>query len=693
MPHFFASDLTALAVAFLLGIPLILVPGYALGWWLNLFQFQTLPAATRWSLAVTFGLTMVPILLYLPFRLFSVHAMWATMALLILGGLAGCTRGNSIPKWRDITKSAKFATLIWLILGTCLMLDLTAGSRLYPSTVIVDTSFRSQVISALANATQLPVPSYFFYPGHEVPLRYHYMYFINGAMMLQIGHGLVTAGMALVSLSLWTVLGLFAVLSAVIRFLWPFPDRTRATTIAWVLLAVDGLDLLPAGIEMIWRRLNGKPIFIHPDIGLWNGWGATFSWLSTAIWSTHHLGGLMACLLGCTLLWHSRESLGTHRWTSALGAALAFATAAGTSVYVTAIFVVFLFVVLIELLLNAPRYASPVVFSGAVALVLALPFLMEVKVASSPIGSNVFHIAARPFVPISLLYSNLGIQSSWLWNASYLAALPINFLIEFGVFFVGGVWWLWQRRNRDPELRYRDDLIIGLSAVSLIIPSMICSGMEISNDLGFRGVLPAQFVLLLCTTELLARSWCTPVSDRGTNRLSQLALIFLAIGIGSNLIEIVTLRGAIGTTAKETILLGDTMREDTSAERLAQLRAAYIWIRHNTPETAVIQENPVTTQMVFQGEYSQRRTAVYGSNPSFMFGEDHSEYFAVLDQVRNLFALGANSNTVSHECVRFGLKYLVVQSGDPAWSDPESYVWQTAPDFSTSLVRVFHCGT
>lgn len=691
MPHFYASDLIALALAFLLGVPFLLIPGYGIGWWLNLFQFRSCPAAMRWSFAIVIAIAALPILLYLPFRLLGVHAMHVAIIFLIISGVFACSRRGIFPRISEVPRAAMIACCLWIILAVCLMLDLEQAGRLYPSTVIIDTSFRSQIISSIAESNRLPAPSYFFHPGHDVAFRYHYMYFIVPALMVQATRGLITAGMALVSLSIWTGLAMFAVVSIFGRFVWRSTEHERLIRFAWLLLAVDGLDLVPAGTGMVWRAIHGKQLFLNPDIGLWNGFGAVFSWLSTAVWSTHHIGGLVACVLGCVLLWDSRDSAVTSRWTAASVAAIAFASAAGTSIFVTLIFAIFLFIVVIELFLNSPRHVPPVLFSGVLAFILALPFLMDALVPATPNPPAVFHFAIRPFGPIVLLCEKLGV-SSRVWNLSNLAALPINFLMELGVFAVGGIWWLLERKHRAPEYRYRDDLVIGLAAVSLIIPSFVWSGMEISNDLGFRGVLPAQFVLIFCTAEFLSRYWKAGNQKVSGLRLSRLAVIFLAIGIGSNILEIFILRGAIGTTSANTILRGDTMRVDTSAERLAQLRDAYAWIRNHTAQNAVVQENPVTTQMIPQGEYSQRRAAVYGSNPSYMIGENHAEYLAVLDQVKTIFTSESTVQTITPICRRLGIEYLVMQEGDPAWSSPRSYASQLKPLYSTPLVRIFPCG-
>jgi hypothetical protein len=351
-----------------------------------------------------------------------------------------------------------------------------------------------------------------------------------------------------------------------------------------------------------------------------------------------------------------------------------------------------------ELLLNAPRYLAPILTAGFVAAILILPFFLDVKPAAG--APSFFAFQTRPFVPITSLFHFLEIRSQLVWNLGYLLALPLGYLAEFGVFFLGGLWWLHARREHSPELIYRDHMIVGLGAVSLIVPSFVWSGMEISNDLGYRGILPAQLLLLLCTAECIATCWHRNSPDTSSDlgarshshtppgSLRHLFTTFLVVGIATNLLEIVILRGGIGTTSRDTIQVGEMFRPDTSAERLYALRDAYNWIRHNTPRTAVIQENPIAWQMVALGQYSERRTIVYGSNPSYMVGEDHSEYLKTWTALSANFA---NADVLGSACENSGLGFIVLQSGDADWVLHSGIPVSERMVFENRMTRVLRC--
>src|SRR5512146_3214537 len=165
MPHFFASDIFGLTLAFLLGLPLIVLPGFALGLLFDLFRFREQTAPVQWSLALLFGVSMLPVVLYLPFRLLSVNAMWAVIALLCAGGVLAAARCPKL-RWSETQFATKIAVVAWITVGSLLMLDVVVGQRLYPSAVMIDQSFRAGVIASLAHADHLPPSTYFFRPGH-----------------------------------------------------------------------------------------------------------------------------------------------------------------------------------------------------------------------------------------------------------------------------------------------------------------------------------------------------------------------------------------------------------------------------------------------------------------------------------------------------------------------------------------------
>ena len=75
--------------------------------------------------------------------------------------------------------------------------------------------------------------------------------------------------------------------------------------------------------------------------------------------------------------------------------------------------------------------------------------------------------------------------------------LPLNYALEFGFFFfVAGVKWR-QYRVGDEPLSRQDAACLTMLVTSTLICTFLRSSVIGNNDLGWRGFLPAQFVLLL----------------------------------------------------------------------------------------------------------------------------------------------------------------------------------------------------
>src|SRR5205823_5651216 len=118
----------------------------------------------------------------------------------------------------------------------------------------------------------------------------------------------------------------------------------------------------------------------------------------------------------------------------------------------------------------------------------------------------------------------------------------------------------------------------------------------------------AQFVLLLWSAELGERYWRrkqTP--SRISPRLFRFAIGLIAIGLASNVLGFVLLRGRVAFAQAGKAPLEMFSRYANEGERLSQLRSAYDWIRKNTRSDTVVQENPSLGQTFMQSQYSERK--------------------------------------------------------------------------------------
>ena len=119
----------------------------------------------------------------------------------------------------------------------------------------------------------------------------------------------------------------------------------------------------------------------------WNDAQIT-SWVGSLLWVPHHVAALIACFVAFLLLRHQADV--HRRWATApvIVAGMAFASAAGMSVYVTFTFVV---AVALWLLVLTTRKdwleAAMFVGAGAVALLWALSYLLSLRGPGSAGGA------------------------------------------------------------------------------------------------------------------------------------------------------------------------------------------------------------------------------------------------------------------------------------------------------------------
>ena len=131
----------------------------------------------------------------------------------------------------------------WAAIAIFSLIDLQAGSRAWYPSAAFDYSVRTQFIHSIG-ATGIPPGNPFFFPGHPVPLRYHYFWLLLCALVDLAGGTLVTARHAWIAGTVWCGFGLMAVVALYFRLLsYRGPATFRRRAIAGILLlGVTGLD-------------------------------------------------------------------------------------------------------------------------------------------------------------------------------------------------------------------------------------------------------------------------------------------------------------------------------------------------------------------------------------------------------------------------------------------------------------------
>jgi hypothetical protein len=523
--------------------------------------------------------------------------------------------------------------------------------------VAFDYLFRTPIVAALARAGALPPANPFFYPGHPVPFRYHYFWFLLNSLPARLAPHLVTPRHALIAGTIWIGLGLMA---AVILYLLFFERRAnlrRVAPIAMLLLCVSGLDIIPVGaLDLSVITIHKGPFY--PTVDWWNTDQVT-GWIDSVLWAPHDIAALIAFLTGILLLYLPRKC-----WRDMIAAAFAFASAAGMSVFVTLVFAAVLAVwFALRLWKRDFREAKALAAACAMAAALALPFLIELMSAGTP-SHGFLKLGIRIFKPIHILHLPFE-------PALNLLVLPLNYFLEFGFFFAVAIWkWRQPRTSTDAPA-------VAVLAVSLIIATFVRSTTLEFNDLGARALLPAQFVLLLWSVDASA----------GIRRNRLLAATF-ALGLATSGYELLRLRSVLFLNDLSPVFAQTWISPDGHfGERDFALRQTYEWLDSHIPTDAIVQPNPEAFQEVYGGLYSNRQYALESIFFSNFGGNDAAfrEYSARLPRI---FHPGNDPVPI---CRELHIDVLVFKDIDPIWQDRSSWIWHHTPLYANDRSLAFPC--
>jgi hypothetical protein len=671
-PHdYMTADCAGILLAFALFSLIALTPGYALGWLLDLMRFRTRAFPCRLALSVTLSIALGPLLSYFVGR-------WAslTATLILYGALAVFACALFIREFAFTRLNPKIlgAVAAWVIIATLLLTDLQTGSRLYFSMTGFDYAVRSAFTHSIA-AFGIPAPNPFFFPGHAVPLRYHYFWLIQPALLQKLG---LDARVALMGANIWCGIGLIGVIALYLRFFNPSGAclHAKRTLTGIALLGVTGLDILPA-LLILWmtRRIPGS--VFPPSVEWWNDQVDGF--LYTMLWESHYLAGLIACLTGFLLLWELPKDK-RNRVVAAGIAGLAFATSVGAAVYIAIVFAAFLLVwIVISISKKWHRDAAFVVFSGAIALLASLPFLHGLSGPGS--GGTPLYLTIRRFYFLEGTLKAFG-WTTWQVSAADLVLLPLNYFLELGFFFAAGIM-IWRnfRAQRRPATRH-ELAAVSMLATSVVICTFVKSGVIENNDLGWRGFLVAQFILLICAADFL----CFRKAKSGL-------ILLLVLGAAGTAYDLALQRFyPLLSDAGAMPHVNWLAHDEKLGLRTYSNREAYEWLKANTLADAIIQQNPnPAVQDTFYGLYAERQTIAADGSCNTTFGGESQLCAPIVSRLTALFA-DKSSDTFQPACDALPLDYVVAKDTDAAWKNQASWVWTRQPIFANDFVRLFPCG-
>jgi hypothetical protein len=683
--NFTARDLAATPAAFtLLGL-FVVVPGYVLGALTNLFDFHRRSLPARFAIALCLSLAVVPIATYFNWRYMPgapwalCAATWLVFPVLVLRDVR---RRNAVHP--PLSRERKIVLALmggWLVVGTLTLVDMQIGYRLYFHLASFDYTLRDSFTAAIAR-TGVPPTNPYYYPGHACPMRYHYFWFMLCALVARLSGGIVTPRIAVIAGTLWSGIALIAMVSLYTQIFGAVGDqrRDRRMLLAVGLLGVTGLDIVPTAITLL---LSGRPL---ASSEWWNE--PVLSWVNSTVWQPHSVAALVACATGLLAAWTSAQRQDAMRWVGAGICAFAFASACGLSIYVAAVFGLFLVVWAITLFLRGQWPAASIHAVAAVAaLLLSLPYLLALLAGSPHGGPAPISFAVRRF----FFAESFASPAAPHWHVAFadLLLLPLNYFLEFGFFFLAGVAFFRRLRIRG-RLSDEDAFEIVMLATSLIVCSFLQSNAIANNDLGWRGILLAQFILLLWA----ARLWDDGLFPKHRKWRSA-AGVLLILGAVPALYDLTMLRAYPVLLDELAIPRYHWLAPDHKlGERTYALRASYEALDKILPASAIVQQNPnMNPGDMFYGLYANRQTAAEGLSCGAVFGGPQALCAATLAGIEPLFSSSAHLSYAQVEtiCRDNSIAAVVVKDTDSAWRDSDSWIWKARPAIANAYSRAFLC--
>lgn len=680
--HSTISDVLGTLEAFFLFPLILVVPGFVLGWLVDLFKFRSLSLFYQLAIGLVISVSCTPICIYIIAKFGGFVFVWGALAILGLVFLYLMFSGH-IALWHGLREGfARHKTFVFSLfacLGVTLfyVVDLEIGGQLIKSLLTYDYVKHTAVTNAISFTGVPPInPS--FAPGEPVQLFYYYFWFLLCSLIDMLGGAGLTPRHAVMGSVLW---GEVTLVVTILLFLKrqgiQLGIKPAYYKFGLLLLLVTGLDFIPAFTGYIMHLNFGGGLYLVPSIEWWNDQIA--AWVSAVVWVPHYVGAFVSCLFAFMLIneGFSGERLDEQQqrtWPLAYRAfaVLALGSSFGMSIWITVVATGILVVWMIAIFfIGRKEEFWPLVIIGVSTAILLIPFILDLYGSQSLQGSPMV-ITVRPFPLIDKL--NLGLPTAGILLLR-LFILPINYILELGFFLLAGLlyWGYWKSLGR--KATREEQFLLVMFLVSFIICTFVRSSVK-NNDLGWRGFMFAQFALLLVSIPVLVRVWGKKAYEKlnleTSMRYVLIGMIF--VGVLSNVYEAWVLR--------------TFSYAEKGAYGLA-LRKAYEWIDETTPSNYVIQHNPAIEIDYYHALYGNRQVAVADTTLGRLYGIDNESFFAAYNPVKDLYSETHSIEEVKDLASAYKIDMLVVKQADRIWMDEDSWVWQAHPVYANEYCRIY----
>jgi hypothetical protein len=696
--NFMFDDLAGCLMAVAL-FPLFLAcPGYAIAWLLDLFEFRQRTLAFRIALSIPLSVAMCPIVTYLAGRFGSWNAIgvfYAASAVYFLVVFArqlrkeiqatGVRTALSVPKELRIFV---VISAVWLAAALFSLIDIQIGDRLYYPVNSYDNSVHTEFVHSIS-ATGIPPQNPFYLAGHRAPLRYHYFWLMMCSLVERAGMGAITSRQALIGSIFWCGMGLMALVSLYLRlFAVGDPARYRRRALTGILLlGITGLDILPT-LFLVTLYAKGLVNFVLPSVELWNEQVAWF--IFSVFGSTHAVASMLACFMGFLLLWKAPAASGWRGILKySLPASVALASSIGASIYVAFVFAVFLTLWTgVTVWKKWYRETAALAPAGIGCAVLISPYLWDMLQGSGSGGGAPLKFTVRAFAFAHLMPGWSGMTPGWRLILANGPMVPLNYLLELGLFFLVGLIQLRRYRGRSRALSRQELATAMMAGVSILICTFLRSSVIENNDLGWRGFLIAEFVLLLWGVDVLLAG--KPLANWG-----RLLRIFVILGAAGSIYDLAINRFYPVLADNGAVPPIPWMSRDRQfGKRTYASRSAYRWAQTASGITSSIQYNPnVVVQETPAMLYSDRSFIASDLKCNAAFGGDPALCAAVVSRLVDFYATKGkpDAQRLQNICQNVPADLLIARDTDAVWTDRSSWVWTERPVFANPYVRLFGC--
>jgi hypothetical protein len=693
------THLLSLGAAFLLFPLVIWIPGTVLGYLTNVLEYRQRTLNTQIAMGLVLSMSFTPITVYLLMRFSGMPGtlVFYGFVWLLAAGLAiRHRRGLGAAMGELFTHHYGLLLLLggWFVAGAMSEIDIITPHGVIFSLNTIDAVAHVSFTNSLSK-TGIPPVNPFLYPGFGLRVLYYYLWYLVCSLIDRLGGELVTPRAAVQAGALYVGLAVASLATVLAEVFSPhlYAKRVRSGVLV-ALLAVTGLDLLPNLFAYCMKEFFGKGWGSGASIEWWNE--QVTAWLGAILMSPHHPAGMVLSMSGALYLGalFAKPERKQKIALLALGG-FAFASAAGTSAYTTMAVALGL---LLWSVIAATRgwwdWIMKLGLMAVIAILLYLPFALELRAASNLPGSPLaYHIREFSITDLWLpsIVHSLKAHTSFLYLLR-LVFLPLNYFLELGFFFVAAwLYWRWRKTLIRP-LAPEEILLAALAVGSILLCTFVRSTLG-WNDLGWRGFLVAQMVLLLWAApvaeSLIYRSGTTPPPWRF------LLWICLLVGIGGTALELYNfrMRGG-GDGGPGTLALRDT----------------YMWVDRNTPPDSVLLFNPNSEVELFHCLYGFRQPVSAGlhytrpywgyrqrdlerppgapSYPDENWQDGEAMFKNVTQEAISVFGSDTPAD-VLQLCHRYKATVIVVTSNDPVWRNRASWVWRYQPAYETDFTRVF----